>query len=54
MAEIIQKRKSYVHGKVTQRMFNFRCDNENWEYLQTKENKGRFVNELIAAARKKQ
>lgn len=40
-------------GMLTQKMINFRCDNENVEWLQTKANKGRYINDLIAEDRKK-
>lgn len=47
-------RKEYApRGTQSQKMFNFRCDQENWEWLQKQPNKGRLVNELIAAARTK-
>lgn len=45
-------RKAYTaRGEQSQRMMSFRLDLENIEYLKTKPNKGRFINELIAAAR---
>lgn len=45
-------RKAYTaRGEQSQRMMSFRLDVENIEYLRTKPNKGRFINELIAAAR---
>lgn len=45
-------RKAYTaRGEKSQRMMTFRLDVENIEYLRTKPNKGRFINELIAAAR---
>lgn len=40
-------RKSCQKGSVTQVMVNFRCDLENLEWLKTKANKGRYINELI-------
>lgn len=40
-------------GMLSQKMVNFRCDNENVEWLQTKQNKGRYINDLIAEDRKK-
>lgn len=45
-------RKAYSpRGERGQKMFNFRCDLENWEWLQHQPNKGRIVNELIRKAR---
>lgn len=45
-------RKSYApRGQRGQKMLNFRCDLENWEYLQGIPNKGRWLNELIAQKR---
>lgn len=47
-------RKAYApDGKQEQKMFNFRCDIENWHYLQGKLNKGRYLNELIEKDRNK-
>lgn len=43
-------RKAYSpRGQRGQRMFNFRCDLDNWERLQKQPNKGRFVNDAIRA-----
>lgn len=44
-------RKEYSHGQTTQKMMTFRCDNENLDWLQSKPNKGRYINELIARDR---
>ena len=45
-------RKAYsARGEQAQRMMSFRLDYENAEYLSTKPNKGRFINELLARAR---
>jgi hypothetical protein len=45
-------RKAYsARGEQAQRMMSFRLDHENAEYLNTKPNKGRFINDLIAQAR---
>lgn len=42
-------RKAYAaDGERGQKMFNFRCDLDNWEWLQQQKNKGRYLNELIA------
>lgn len=47
-------RKAYApRGTRGQKMLNFRCDLENWEYLQTIPNKGRYLNELLARERGK-
>ena len=45
-------RKAYApRGERGQKMLNFRCDLENWEFLQGIPNKGRFLNLLIERAR---
>jgi len=45
-------RREYASkGTRSQKMMAFRLDLENIEYLNTKVNKGRFINELIATAR---
>lgn len=45
-------RKEYTaRGKASQKMMSFRLDIENIEYLNTKPNKGRYINDLIAADR---
>ena len=45
-------RKEYsADGTRGQKMMAFRLDLENIEYLNTKANKGRFINNLIAEAR---
>ena len=44
-------RKEYQHGQTTQKMMTFRCDNDNLEWLQSKPNKGRYINELISRDR---
>lgn len=45
-------RREYASkGTRSQKMMAFRLDLENIEYLSTKVNKGRFINELIATAR---
>lgn len=36
-----------TQGVRTQKMMSFRVDNENLEWLETKANKGRYINELI-------
>lgn len=48
-------RKAYARkGERAQKMFNFRLDLDHWEWLQQQPNKGRYLNELIAADRKAQ
>lgn len=42
-------RKPSKHGVVGQKMMTFRVDLENVEWLDSKINKGRYINELIAA-----
>lgn len=43
-------RKAYSpHGTRSQKMFNFRCDLDNWEKLSRQPNKGKFVNDAIRA-----
>lgn len=45
-------RKVYANrGERGQKMVNFRCDHENLEWLNQQPNKGRAINEAIAAAR---
>lgn len=42
-------RKAYAaRGEKAQTMMSFRLDYENAQYLSTKPNKGRFINELLA------
>ena len=45
-------RKQYAaDGTRSQKMMTFRCDNENITWLESKPNKGRYINELIARDR---
>lgn len=45
-------RKQYAaDGTRSQKMMTFRCDNENIAWLESKPNKGRYINELIAKDR---
>ena len=45
-------RKQYAaDGTRSQKMMTFRCDNENIDWLESKPNKGRYINELIARDR---
>lgn len=48
-------RKAYAaKGERGQRMMSFRLDYENAEYLASKPNKGRFINDLLAQAREQE
>lgn len=38
----------------TQKHFSFRCDIENMEYLNSKPNKGGFINSLLREARERE
>jgi len=44
-------RREYTRGGSDQKMVNFRCDLENLEWLSQQPNKGRALNNLMAAAR---
>lgn len=47
-------RRAYTaDGERGQKMMSFRLDIENIQYLNTKPNKGRFINELIARERER-
>lgn len=46
-----QERKKYKKHEeegASQKMFSFRLDMKHWSWLQSKANKGRYINELIA------
>lgn len=47
------RREYTADGQRGQKMMNFRCDLENIEWLNTKVNKGRYINELIEKDRKR-
>lgn len=48
-------RKAYAaKGEKGQKMMSFRLDYENAEYLDSKPNKGRFINDLLAQAREQE
>ena len=50
-----QVRKQYAkNGERGQKMVTFRLDLENEDWLQQQSNKGRYINNLIAADRTKQ
>lgn len=45
-------RKAYSpKGETSQKMVTFRCDLENIKWLESKVNKGRYINDLIAKDR---
>ena len=46
-------KKTWKHGTVTQKMMSFKIDLELVEYLNTKPNKGRYINDLIKADKEK-
>ena len=47
-----RKRKVYApNGQRGQKMMSFRLDNENLEWVMQHPNRGRYINELIAADR---
>ena len=43
----VERKKGRVNGKVTQVMTSFRVDADVVDYLKSKPNRGRFLNELI-------
>lgn len=45
--EMATIRKKAKWGTRTQKMVSFRADNEIAKYLETKQNKGRYLNELV-------
>lgn len=45
-------RKWSERGVVTQKMMSFRLDNDNALWLETQDNKGRYLNDLIRLDRK--
>lgn len=48
-------RKAYAaKGERSQKMMTFRVDLENVEWLEQQVNRGRYINELIAADRRNQ
>lgn len=49
-----QPRRAYSpKGERNQKMVTFRCDLENIDWLELQPNKGRYINDLIAADMKK-
>lgn len=51
--EETKRRARAPKGERTQKLFTFRLDNENAEWLMQKPNRGRYLNELIEADRNK-
>ena len=47
------RRKYAKKGERSQKMVSFRLDNENARWLESQENKGRYLNSLIQADRLK-
>lgn len=45
------KRAYAAPGQRSQKMFNFRLDLENLDWLNNQKNKGRYINELISKDR---
>ena len=45
------KRTYAAPGQRSQKMFNFRLDLENLDWLNQQQNKGRYINELISKDR---
>lgn len=43
----IERKKGRVNGQITQIMTSFRVDSDVVDYLKSKPNRGRFLNELI-------
>ena len=46
----VERKKGRVNGQVTQIMTSFRVDADVVDFLKSKPNRGRFLNELIRAA----
>lgn len=46
-----QRREYAAKGSRSQKMMTFRVDYENLEFLESKVNKGRYINDLLAQAR---
>ena len=46
------RKPGITRGVRTQKMMNFRCDADLVDYLNTKENKGRFINDCIRSRMK--
>lgn len=43
----VERKKGRVNGQITQIMTSFRVDADVVDYLKSKPNRGRFLNELI-------
>ena len=46
------RKTGITRGVRTQKMMNFRCDADLVDFLNTKENKGRFINDCIRSRMK--
>lgn len=46
-----ERKRGRERGKVTQKVFSFRIDFENLQWLEMQPNKGRYINDLIERAR---
>lgn len=53
-APLKAKRKKRTRGLVTQKMVCFRCDEDLMPFLNTKTNKGRYINTLIRKDREEE
>ena len=42
-----ERKRGRERGKVTQKVFSFRIDFENLQWLEMQPNKGRYINDLI-------
>ena len=51
--EQVRIKKEWKHGVITQKMMAFKIDLDLIEYLNTKPNKGRYINDLIKADKEK-
>lgn len=52
--EEVRIKKPWKHGVRTQKMMSFKIDLDLVEYLNTKPNKGRYINELIRSEKESQ
>lgn len=49
--KVLLRKAGRTSGVVTQKMVSFRLDIDNMEWLDRQPNKGRYINDLIAADR---
>lgn len=47
------RKEGAKHGTITQKMMSFRCDNDLQLWLESQQNKGRYINNLIREDMKK-